>query len=349
MSKAQETSKRKANSAIFISSRIRLARNLAKCKFVNTCTPNELTDILGACKSAIANSKKFADGEFFSIGEMTDFERKRLSESGVASRELIECGDGRGVYVSADKSCAIMINEEDHLRIQAFQKGLNLSLAWRSANAIDDNIEKHIPFAFDSTYGYLTACPTNVGTGLRASVMMHLPALVYSDLMDKIARGLAQLGFAVRGAHGEGSESRGAIFQISNQQTLGFQEQDIIKKITKYARKIAEFEINARIKLSEEKQLLLDDKYNRSLSILKSCKLIDSSEAVEHLSNLRLRADMVNNASSADFIATIDEMIAEIQPARLQLRFNSYDSDAFTRDALRAKLLNAFASKAPKF
>lgn len=347
MEEAQQSKKRRVNSAIFISTRIRLARNLAGKKFVNALSKLELLNVLDICESAFAGVRKFAGGRFYRVEEMSELNRNMLVEDRLASRELVENNQARGLYVSADNSCAAMVNEEDHLRIQTFAKGLNFNSTVRAANAIDDGFEKMIEYAFSPIFGYLTACPTNVGTGLRASVMMHLPALSLSELMEQIIRGLGQLGICVRGASGEGSDSFGSIYQISNQHTLGISEANIVKKIGKFVRKIAEFEINARNKLAWENPLLLDDKFNRAAAILASCKLIDTSEAVSQLSYLRLKADMSRSPEAENFISQIDDMIVKVQPSHLQTYFESYSADLQERDSLRAKLLNSFAASIP--
>lgn len=342
--------KRTPNSAIFISTRIRLARNLAGRKFVNSLGVGELSEILDFCQESLSRVRKLYNGRFIKMGELSELNRNMLVEDRLASRELAENCNSRGLYLSADNSCAVMVNEEDHLRIQTFSNGLNLTGALRSANAVDDGFEKNVKYAFSPVFGYLTACPTNLGTGLRASVMMHLPALALSELMDKVVRGLNQLGLCVRGASGENSDSYGSIFQISNQQTLGISEGDIIKKLTKFVKIVAGFETNARLKLAQENPKLLEDKFARARAILGSCKLIDTSEAVSLLSQLRLQADMSDSPEADAYIAKIDEMTTRIMPSHIQTYFEAYDADTASRDAMRATLLNEFArEKTPEF
>lgn len=341
--------KRRPNSAIFISTRVRLARNLAGRKFVNSLSFGELSDVLDFCGGALSGVRKLSGGRFFRMGEMPEAEREMLVEDRLASRELAENCRARGLYVSADRSCAVMVNEEDHLRIQAFSGGLNLAGALRAANSVDDGFEKSVKYAFSPAFGYLTACPTNAGTGLRASVMMHLPALALSDLMDKVVRGLGQLGICVRGASGEGSDSYGSFFQISNQQTLGLSESDIVRKISKFVKKVAEFEINARAKLSAENPLLLADKFARARATLASCRLIDTSEAVSALSHLRLMADMSDSPAADAVIRDVDEAAAASMPRHLSARFGISGEDSGKRDELRAAMLNKFAENLPGF
>ena len=347
MNAPDKPQKRRANSAIFKSTRIRLARNLAGRKFVNTLDPNGLSEVLNFCEQTLSGVRKLSGGTFLKMDDLPQRDKDMLVEDRLASRELAESAYGRGVFVSADKSCAVMVNEEDHLRIQTFSKGLNLAAALRSANAIDDGFEKNAKYAFSPTFGYLTACPTNTGTGLRASVMMHLPALALSDLMDKVVRGLSQLGICVRGASGEGSDSFGSFFQISNQQTLGLSEADIIKKMAKFVKKVAEFEINAREKLSYENPLLLEDKFSRAKALLASCRLIDTSEALATLSYIRFMADMSTDPRAGEFIENIDAVAMSVKPAHLTASSGLRDADSQKRDALRASILNEFAKKIP--
>ncbi len=336
----------KKNSAIMVSSRIRLARNLAHTRFVNAADELLLGKVRKQCADAISKLPKFKGGSFFEIENLTPFQRQMLEERNYASKELADSTAKTGVFISKDESCSAMINEEDHLRIQSFAKGLNLSKIWKLVNSVDDGIEKRLEYAFSSEYGYLTACPTNVGTGMRASVMMQLSALTLSGLMEKIVRGVNQLGMVVRGADGEGSDSFGAYYQISNQQTLGMSELDIIERMTKIAKKIAEFEINARYKLLEERPLFLEDRIERSRAILSSCRLISTAEALGHLADLRMASDM--GILESDCVEFIDMIMTEVRPAHLKMKF-SLPSNASSdeRDAARAKFIKLYISEIP--
>ena len=317
-----------------------MARNLAGHKFVNSATEKELLEICDVCQKALSEVRRFKDGEFFVIDKITEFNRSLLVGNRLASKELMEGGAGKGVYVTKDMTASAMINEEDHLRMQVLANGMALSSVWRSINALDNAVEERLEFDFSSNYGYLTACPTNVGTGMRASLMMHLPALVFSEQMDKVIRGVNQLGMVVRGSNGEGSESYGAIFQLSNQQTLGISEEEIVKKISKFGKKLVEFEINARKKLMNENPLLILDKVARAEAILKSCKLIDTAEAITCISNLRLAADMGLIKGNIFFIDTLDSLMRNIQPSHIQAVMKRYDATPDERDQMRAQYLN---------
>ena len=331
---------RKNNSRIAITSRIRLARNLAGHKFANAASREEMGEILRVCAEALGKTRKFKNGAFFNMSEISDISRELLFEDRAISRELAENTDFKAVFVSKDKNTSAMINEEDHLRIQTMSAGLSLGSIWRSINLLDDAIEEHLEFAFSSNYGYLTACPTNVGTGMRASVMLHLPALVMSEQMDKIVRGVNQLGMVVRGANGEGSDSYGAFFHLSNQQTLGISESNIVKKITRFAKRLSDFEVNARKKLGQDNPKFLEDKIERARAVLCACKLIDTAEATACLSHLRMAVDMGLFEGGDGLIDSIDGLILKIRPSHLQSEFKSFDSTASERDEMRARLLN---------
>lgn len=283
------------------------------------------------------------------MSEISDFGKSMLVEERHATRELAGATENAGVYISKDGAASAMINEEDHLRIQAVAKGQRLNALWRTVNSIDDAVEERLEYAFSPNFGYLTACPTNVGTGMRASVMLHLPALSLGGQIEKIVRGLNQLGMVVRGANGEGSDSYGAFFQLSNQQTLGISEEEIIAKIAKFTDKLVEFETNARLKTMQQTPVVIVDKIARSVAILKNCKLIDTAEAVSLLSNIRMAADMGFCKSAGDVIEDVDNAILDIQPAHLQDKFNIRESEASERDAVRAAYLNTFAAGLPEF
>lgn len=338
----------KENSSIIMTSRVRLARNMAGQRFANSATDDELTSIYNACFNAVSKARQFKGGETVRMSEISELGRGLLLEDRLISRELPSGSPTSGVFYSEDASMSAMINEEDHLRMQAIGDGLCLKALWRKLNALDDAIEKNLEYAYSADFGYLTACPTNVGTGMRASLMMHLPALALTEQMEKIARGLNQLGMVVRGADGEGSDSYGAFFQLSNQQTLGLSEDEIIQKIIKFGNKVCEFEINARLKLLQDSPIVLLDKISRAYAILSNCKLIDTGEAISHLSTIRLCADMgfIQNASTT--IKMLDDLMLEIKPSHLQRKFNIRETDTQERDKIRAIFINDVVTSLPK-
>jgi protein arginine kinase len=238
-----------------------------------------------------------------------------------------------------------MVNEEDHLRIQVLRAGFQLKKAWNAINDLDTALEERLDFAFSSTLGYLTACPTNLGTGMRASAMMHLPALVIAGQMDKVVRAVNQLGMVVRGLFGEGSDASGSIFQISNQTTLGESEEEIIKRLGSVLESIIENEVNARGKLLETDPGKLFDKIGRAYGILRNSHLLSSGEAMNLLSLIRLGVDIGVLPDTQRPI--IDRLFIEAQPGHLQ-HAQKGEFDPARRDLLRAaQLRSEFANFTP--
>src|SRR5471032_1389850 len=240
-----------SKSAIVLMTRIRLARNLAGQPFPGWAKPAQREKILDACRTAVTSTAAMKRGLAVGVGELGELEKKILVERHLISRELSGSKQGSGVIISKDQMFSVMINEEDHLRIQMLRSGFQLKKAWAAINEMDSALEESLDFAFSPDLGYLTACPTNLGTGMRASAMMHLPALVISSQMEKIVRAVNKLGMVVRGLFGEGSDASGSIFQISNQTTLGESEAEILKRLSGVLQSIIEHELNARAKLLE--------------------------------------------------------------------------------------------------
>ncbi|OHE79806.1 MAG: ATP--guanido phosphotransferase, partial [Verrucomicrobia bacterium RIFCSPLOWO2_12_FULL_64_8] len=264
--------------AIVLMSRVRLARNLAGRPFPGWAKEAQRSAILAETMETVAALPQMKKGLSLVTEELSELERQILIERHLISRELGGAKRGAGVVVSRDQAAAVMVNEEDHLRIQVLRPGFQIKKAWNAINAVDTELEEHVEYAFSPTLGYLTACPTNVGTGMRASAMMHLPALVISSQMEKVVRAVNQLGMAVRGLFGEGSDASGSIFQISNQTTLGESEEDIIRRLTSVLNTIIEHELNAREKLLENDPHKLFDKIGRAFGILRSGWLLTSAE-----------------------------------------------------------------------
>jgi len=230
-----------------------------------------------------------------------------------------------------------MVNEEDHLRLQAIHSGLSLDAAWEDAYRIDRELERLVPFAVSPTYGYLTACPTNVGTGLRASVMLHLPALVYTKQMEKVFQACARTGLAVRGFYGEGTMAQGDFYQISNQVTLGVSEEDILKNLSRMLPTILEYEREIRRHLLKDKsRVRLEDKVHRALAVLRAARSIASEEAMELLSAVRL--GVVTGILPGPKAAAVNELFVLIQPAHVQKLLHK-EIEADERDQRRAALL----------
>jgi protein arginine kinase len=261
-----------------------------------------------------------------------------LVERHLISRELSGSTQGSGVVISRDQTVSVMVNEEDHLRIQVLRSGFQLRKAWNNINELDSALEAHLDYAFSPQLGYLTACPTNLGTALRGSAMMHLPALVIAGQMEKIVRAVNQLGMVVRGLFGEGSDASGSIFQISNQTTLGETEEDIIKRLHSVLQSIIEHELNAREKLLEADSGKLFDKVGRAYGILQNGHLLSSSEAMNLLSLIRLGVDLGVFADS--YRSVIDRLFIEAQPGHLQ-HAQKGEFEPNQRDLLRAERLRS--------
>lgn len=331
-------------SAVVLMTRIRLARNLARTPFPGWAKESQRRQIFEACLQAVAALPQMKRGLALGLDEMNDLERQILVERHLISRELSHGKAGSGVVVSKDQSLVVMINEEDHLRIQCLRAGFCFKKVWNAINAVDSALEEHLDFAFSAQLGYLTACPTNLGTAIRASTMMHLPALVISGQMEKVVRAVNQLGMAVRGLFGEGSDASGSIFQISNQTTLGEAEEEIIKHLTGVLNTIIEQELNARAKLVEAEPAKLFDKIGRAYGILQNGHLLNSGEAMNLLSLIRLGIDLGVFPDTQR--AVIDRLFIECQPGHVQ-HAAAGPFEPGQRDVMRAGRLRTEFAKVP--
>jgi protein arginine kinase len=331
-----------SKSAIVLMTRVRLARNLAGYAFPGWAKSAQREQILEVCRAALTATSQMKRAYNLSVGELSDLEKQILVERHLISRELSGSKGGAGVVISKDQAFSVMMNEEDHLRIQVLRSGFQLKKAWNAINDFDSALEEHLDFAFSPTLGYLTACPTNLGTGMRASAMMHLPALVISNQMEKVVRAVNQLGMVVRGLFGEGSDASGSIFQISNQTTLGEAEDEIIKRLGSVLQSIIEHELNAREKLLEADSGKLLDKIGRAYGILQNSHVLSSSEAMNLLSLIRLGIDLGSFPDAQRSI--IDRLFIEAQPGHLQ-HAQKGEFDPAQRDILRAvRLRSEFAN-----
>jgi len=236
-------------SDIVMCSRIRLARNLNDFPFINRASRSEKAEIEAHVRGAIQAVNE--NLTYFELNQRSKLDLQFLVERQLISRELAGADYPRGVAIGPHENISIMVNEEDHLRIQAMHSGLSLHDVWERINALDDQLEERLPYAFSSQLGYLTACPTNVGTGIRVGVMLHLPALVQTKQIDKVFRALQKINLAVRGLYGEGTQASGDFYQISNQQTLGKSELELIRNLTEVVPQIIEYERTARQKTGE--------------------------------------------------------------------------------------------------
>lgn len=279
-------------SDIIVSSRIRLARNISDVPFPHLLSDEAAEAIINDAYEILKSDPNMgADIELYKMADLSDEQKILLSELHLISPDLASAADG-AVVVNQDETVSIMINEEDHLRMQVMMPGLQLDEAFQEIDKIDDLLESKLDFAFDEKIGYLTACPTNVGTGMRASVMMHLPVLTMMNQMGQIFAKIAQVGLVVRGIYGEGSQANGNLYQISNQITLGKSEADIIQNVTGVARQILMSERKIRKSLSGEARIRLEDKILRSYGILTNAKIISSGEALSYISDVKLGVDL---------------------------------------------------------
>lgn len=323
---------------IVISSRIRLARNLRDMPFPMLAVDSQAEQIVQLFEKMIkTDPPQFIDQlELFRMEHLSPLEKKVLVEKHLISPQLAEEARKGAVAISGNEDVSIMLNEEDHLRIQCLYPGFQLNAAWQKADKIDDWIERHAEYAFDERRGYLTSCPTNVGTGIRASVMVHLPALVMTKQINRILVAINQVGLVVRGIYGEGSEALGNLFQISNQITLGQSEEEIIDNLNGVVRQIIDHERSAREMLLQSMKLQLEDKIHRSYGILLNARTIESKEATSRISDLLLGIDlgMIKGITPA----TLNELWVMIQPGFLQTYFSEQLSPEM-RDERRATLI----------
>lgn len=279
---------------IVLSSRVRLARNLVDFPFPNRAKSQELQQVLERVRIASMAAVGIGAEElsFLSMTELAAYERNILVEKHFVSPNFAASPDWRGVLINHNGSINVMINEEDHLRMQAMQSGLALQTALEKADRLDDQLEAVHDFAFNEQLGYLTACPTNVGTGMRASVMLHLPALVLTKQISHICTVITQLGLAVRGIYGEGSEAIGNIFQISNQITLGQAETEIVQHLHEVVMQVIGRERTSRETLMEQSRYAVEDRVYRAYGTLRYAQSISGQEALTKLSEVRLGVDV---------------------------------------------------------
>lgn len=304
-------------SDVVISSRIRLARNLADHPFLMAASSSERTEIYRAIVQQISAGAAGADSMIFDLLEADSVEQNLLVERHLISRQHAAGEGSRGVSVSADERRAIMINEEDHLRIQSLRSGMDLESLGRDVNEIDDALAAKLAFAFDRQLGYLTACPTNLGTGIRVSVMLHLPALRLTKEIERVARAARDMHLAVRGLYGEGTEAIGDFYQVSNQTTLGKTEDAIIRTFSeKIIPKVVEYERTARDTLARQHSARLDDKIWRAYGLLSNARRISSNETHALLSPIRMGIRM-GRFDRFD-LKTLNEVFLFTQPAHLQ-------------------------------
>ena len=324
------------DSDIVISSRVRLARNLARYPFLtkaNRATRQQIADELSGYLTAIELDSTDGPLEYIDVDTLAERDRMYLVESQLISREHAEASGARGVAIDDEQNIAVMVNEEDHLRMQILRSGFDLDRTWEIASELDDAVESHGTYAFSGSLGYLTACPTNVGTGIRVSVMLHLPALVMTKEIQKVYQALQKINLAVRGLYGEGSQAMGDFYQVSNQVTLGQKESQVLDRLRGIVTKTIEWERNARRTLVSEHRSSLHDQISRALGTLQNAQKISTEETLSLLSSVRLGVNV--GLLDEIEISTVNELFIHTQPAHLQKR-NNEELEKDERDAARA-------------
>ncbi|HMC12239.1 MAG TPA: protein arginine kinase [Pirellulaceae bacterium] len=329
-------------SEIVISSRIRLARNLAAFPFIRRCTDNDRQAVEKTFKDAIAGVEHWKGLLQVEVADLPTIDRQLLVERQLISRELSEANGARCVFIDPQETFSLMINEEDHLRMQVMHSGLDMEQAWEQINAMDDLLSDRVNYAFHERMGYLTACPTNLGTGMRVSVMLHLPALVITQQIEKVFRSLQKMGLAVRGLYGEGSQAMGDFYQISNQITLGRSELDLVKQVGEVIPVIIDYERQARGFLVKESRKDLHDRVSRAYGILCTAQTISSEETLHLLSSVRMGVylGLIQDLE----IPTINKLFIHTQPAHLQ-KLRGAELPSADRNVERAMYLQTHLRK----
>src|SRR6188474_1141306 len=330
---------------IVVSSRVRLARNLRNFAFPGWAKKAVRLQILETTKPEVEALPDMAEAFSVYSQDLTALEKQVLVERHLISREHAAKGIGSAVVMNRKQTLSIMINEEDHLRMQAIRSGLQLKSIFKLVDKVDSTLEGKLDIAYDQRLGYLTACPTNVGTGMRASAMLHLPGLVLSDLINQVIQAVNKIGLAVRGLYGEGTEAMGNLFQISNQTTLGEKEDEIISRLSKVIETIIEKEHDARQTLIQKKSNTLWDQIGRAYGVLTFAHAMTSKEALNLLSVIKLGVDL--GAFPEDRRLPIDELFIDTQPAHLQ-KSSQQKLTAEERDHLRAQIIRERLRVFPK-
>jgi protein arginine kinase len=321
---------------IVMSSRVRLARNLKDAAFPGWAKKPERVKILETIRPAVESLPEMNDSFSEAMDNLGALDKQILVERHLISREHAAKSSGSGLVLNREETFCVMINEEDHLRMQALRPGLQLKQAWNAIDHLDSELEKKLDYAFDGDLGYLTACPTNLGTGIRVSAMLHLPGLVLGEQINPIIQSVNKLGLAVRGLYGEGTEALGNVFQVSNQMTLGENEPAIVERLEKVLSQIIEHEENARQTLLEKKTKVVFNHIGRAYGILANAHSISSKETMNLLSLMRLGVDMGLFPGAERSL--VDELFLVTQPAHLQKKLSDKLS-AEERDLIRADMV----------
>jgi protein arginine kinase len=323
-------------SYIVISSRVRLARNIDDIPFAPKMNDEHAASLLARVASAAERSALLGELTYFDLDSVSDIEKQFLLERHVVSNDFVNAAKKRGLFLRRDEACSVMVNEEDHLRLQVIKSGFDLRHAFELADRIDDEFGKNLSYAFLGDKGYLTSCPTNLGTGMRASCMLHLPALVITKRVNRILELIQRLSFTARGFWGEGTQAMGNFFQVSNQVTLGSREEEIVLNLEALIKQIVAYELEARNHLMNTFRMTVEDRIWRAYGILRHARVMTTAEALGHLSLVRLGVDLgvIEGLPAGD----VNAMLLLIHPAHLQMTHGK-ELEQEDRDMLRASVL----------
>ena len=332
---------------VVLSTRVRLARNLKEVPFTHRAREEQMAMVYSSVVSAVRKTPALVSSTALPMRELTPIDRQFLVERHLISHDLADNGRLRGLLLVPDESVSAMVNEEDHMRLQALASGFQLRSAWEAVNAIDDDLGQDLDYAFSDDLGYLTACPTNAGTGMRASVLIHLPSLVLTKQIGRVLQGITQVGLAVRGFYGEGSQIMGNFFQISNQTTLGQSERETVESLERVTRQIIDYEQRARDELLKDARVQIEDKIWRAFGALKHSRVISSQEVINLSSAVRFGVALQLGGLAS--VQTLNELLIRTQPAHIQLA-TGREMEQRERNVVRAeyvrKLLDNNAASA---
>jgi protein arginine kinase len=321
---------------LVVSTRIRLARNLSGVPFTHRAREEQLQGVVASVSSAASSTAAFREAFLLRMNEVGPLDRQILVERHLVSHELGDGARPRGILLGPEERLSLMINEEDHLRLQTMASGFQLASAWTVADKADDELANALDFAFSDEMGYLTSCPTNTGTGLRASVLIHLPALVLLQEIHKVLKSVMQVGLNVRGLYGEHSDVMGNLFQVSNQTTLGQSERESIESLDRVARQVMETEVRARERLVRDARIQTEDKVWRAYGLLRYCRAVSAQEVINLCSAVRLGVSL--GLSGLAPLRVINELLVLTQPAHLQ-RYYGGELTPAERNVYRAQLV----------
>ncbi|MFO7897551.1 MAG: protein arginine kinase [Planctomycetota bacterium] len=321
---------------IVVACRIRLARNVSDVPFVSRCTPEQRAELARTLSEKVIDAGIGEGGQYLSLEDLPEIDRLFLVERHLISKEHAESDGPRGVAFDVRETVSVMVNEEDHLRIQAFKSGFHIEDTWAGIDQLDNRISDRVEYAFSDQLGYLAACPTNVGTGMRASVMLHLPALGITKQIEQVVHAVQKMGLTVRGLYGEGTQASGALYQVSNQMTLGKSEVEIVENLASTVPTIVTMERKARQALMEQQRERLEDKVWRAFGVLRSARAISSDETIDHLSQMRLGVNL-GLLDKLD-MGTINQLFILTLPAHLQ-KIEGRRLEPNQRDVFRASFI----------